>query len=75
MVPHFVPREELTPQAAVNFWLLDRKPAKDCRDLRVDVLGTFVFRTREGGVGFLELGGWSDDPRGVKVRCRLVRHE
>jgi len=75
MVPRFVPREELTPQAAVNFWLLDRKPAKECSDLQVNVLGTFVFRTREGGVGFLELAGWSDNPRGVKVRCKLVRHE
>jgi predicted Ser/Thr protein kinase len=74
-VPHFVPREELTPQAAVNFWLLDRKPAKECSDLKANVLGTFVFRTREGGVGFLELAGWSANPRGVKVRCKLVRHE
>jgi hypothetical protein len=59
----------------VNFWLLDRKPAKECSDLQVSELGTCVFRTREGGVGFLELAGWSDNPRGVKVRCRLVMHE
>ena len=73
-VPHFVPRQELTPQAAVNFWALDRKPAKEWSTLPMptNLLATFVFRTREGGIGLLELGGWSDRPRGVKVRTKLV---
>jgi tRNA A-37 threonylcarbamoyl transferase component Bud32 len=73
-VPNVVRPEALTSQAAVNFWLLDCKPAKAVADLQVgkEMTGTYVFQTREGGVGFLDLAGLSDNPRGVKMRYKLV---
>ncbi|HOB97806.1 MAG TPA: serine/threonine-protein kinase [Verrucomicrobiota bacterium] len=76
-VPKVVRPEDLTPQAAVNFWVLDRKPAKAVADLQVgkEMTGTYVFHTCEGGIGFLELGGRSDNPPAVKVRYTLVRRQ
>ena len=34
---------------------------------------TFLFKTREGGVGLLQITGLADDPRGVKIRYKLVQ--
>jgi len=34
--------------------------------------GQFVFRTREGGMGVMQLLGPSDQPAGVKIRYRQV---
>jgi hypothetical protein len=36
---------------------------------------TFSFKTREGGVGLLQITGFADNPRGVKVRYKLVHSE
>jgi hypothetical protein len=33
---------------------------------------TFYFRTREGGMGLLQITGFTDNPRGVKIRYKLV---
>jgi serine/threonine protein kinase len=73
-VPHFVPAETLTSQAAVNFWSLDRRKPKAVDTLQVSpsLITRFVYRTREGGVGVCELGGLSDTPPGVKLRLRQV---
>ena len=74
-VPHFVPREDLTSQAALNFWLLDRKQPKEFTDLqmRSNLVGSLVFRTREGGMGLLDFLGQSQNPRGVKIRFKRVQ--
>jgi hypothetical protein len=32
-----------------------------------------VFLTREGGKGFLQITGFTDNPRGVKIRYKLVQ--
>ena len=34
---------------------------------------TFLFKTRAGGVGILQFTGFTDNPRGVKLRYKLVR--
>lgn len=34
---------------------------------------TFLFKTREGGVGVLQITGFTDNPRGAKIRYKLVR--
>ena len=34
---------------------------------------TFFFRTREDGLGVLQIRGQSDDPLGVRIRYRLVK--
>lgn len=74
-VPRLVRVEELTPQAAVNYWALDRKPASAVAELQVhnDMTGTYAFHTRDGGIGFLEFAGLGDNPRGVRLRYKLVQ--
>lgn len=34
---------------------------------------TFLFQTREGSIGILQITGVNDNPRGVKIRYKLVR--
>jgi beta-lactamase regulating signal transducer with metallopeptidase domain/Leucine-rich repeat (LRR) protein len=34
---------------------------------------TFVFRTREGGMGVLQIVGFSEEPKGVRVRYKMVQ--
>lgn len=34
---------------------------------------TFLFKTRECGVGLLQITGFTENPRGVKIRYKLVR--
>jgi hypothetical protein len=73
-VPHFVPPEELTPQAVLNFWLLDRQKPREWSEVQVhtNLLGSLVFRTREGSLGLLEFTGPNDQPPGLKIRYRMV---
>ena len=35
---------------------------------------TYFFRTREGGVGLLQITGFTEDPRGVRLRYKLVQN-
>jgi len=37
--------------------------------------GTYLFQTREGGAGILQVLGYSDDPRGIRIRYRLIETE
>ena len=36
--------------------------------------GTFLFQTREGGKGILQITGFTENPRGVKIRYKLVQN-
>ncbi len=36
---------------------------------------TWVFRTREGGLGLLQITGFTENPRGVKLRYKLVQKQ
>jgi hypothetical protein len=36
--------------------------------------GTWLFRTREGGAGILQITGFAENPRGVRIRYKLVRN-
>ncbi len=38
----------------------------------IDKTDTWLFRTRKNGHGILQILGASDDPRGVKIRYKLV---
>jgi predicted Ser/Thr protein kinase len=35
---------------------------------------TWLFRTREGGAGILQITGFTENPRGVKIRYKLVQN-
>ena len=37
---------------------------------------TYIFKTREGGMGILQIVGFTEDPKGVKIRYKMVQpHE
>ncbi|MFO1488587.1 MAG: protein kinase [Verrucomicrobiota bacterium] len=36
---------------------------------------TYLFKTREGGKGLLQITGFTENPRGVKIRYKLVQSE
>ena len=35
---------------------------------------TFIFKTGSGGMGILQITGFTENPRGVKIRYKLVEH-
>jgi len=35
---------------------------------------TYIFHTREGGAGILQITGFTENPRGVKIRYKLVQN-
>jgi hypothetical protein len=39
---------------------------------RSKLLATYVFQTREGGQELLQITGFTDNSRGVKIRYKLV---
>jgi len=39
----------------------------------LDLEGAFVIKTREGGIGILQVAGSTEEPRSVTVRYRMVR--
>jgi len=39
-----------------------------------DRTDSYSFRTREGGMGLLQITGFTDNPRGVKIRYKLVQN-
>lgn len=52
-------------KSGVVFFLLSEQPQTPL---------TFAFRTREGDEGLLQITGFSDSPRGVKLRYKLVQN-
>ncbi|HUS71873.1 MAG TPA: hypothetical protein VMY06_02320 [Sedimentisphaerales bacterium] len=36
---------------------------------------THIFRTREGGVGIIQIAGFTNNPKGVKIRYKMVQKE
>ncbi|MGD2174932.1 MAG: ankyrin repeat domain-containing protein, partial [Candidatus Brocadiaceae bacterium] len=38
-----------------------------------DPPATYMFRTREGGMGILQIVGFTEDPEGVRIRYRMVQ--
>lgn len=36
---------------------------------------TFLFKTREGGVGILQITGFVDGDRAVKIRYKIAREQ
>ena len=67
--------ETVTAQNVVtNWYLAQNEPNKIIGISPVtDNTDTWLFRTREGGRGILQILGQSDDPLGVKIRYKLVQ--
>lgn len=42
-------------------------------DMNVEVGDTLTFRTREGGVGMLQILGFTEDPKGIKIRYKMLQ--
>jgi hypothetical protein len=62
--------------AAQDMWRQLARPgaSQDVRVPKVEggALPTFLFRTREGGVGVLQILDFTNNPRGVKIHYKLV---
>jgi hypothetical protein len=56
--------------------IAEARPERKTAVMRSDgeLPATFVFRTREGGMGILQITGLTENPRGVKIRYKLVRN-
>jgi len=62
--------------AAAIAEVVKSKSSKDTTLLSADELlpSTWIFQTREGGMGILQITGFTENPRGVKVRYKLVQN-
>jgi hypothetical protein len=61
-------------QATADELLQDKKLAAISPPLRViESESTLVFRSRSGQTGILQITGFTDNPRGVNIRYKLVR--
>jgi uncharacterized protein involved in exopolysaccharide biosynthesis len=71
--PSFVAMLKATAEQAASpkskaWWWSSRKP-HDIYDTP-----TYLFKTREGGMGLLQITGFTENPRGVKLRYKLVQN-
>jgi hypothetical protein len=66
----------VTPADVVHNWaLLQEEPQqKKVFGAIPGQTDTFFFQTREGGKGILQILGFADNPRGVKIRYKLVEN-
>jgi serine/threonine protein kinase len=67
--------ETLTTEAVVTNWHLAQNEPNKITGISpmTDKTDTWLFRTREGGRGILQILGQSHDPLGVRVRYKLVQ--
>jgi hypothetical protein len=67
--------ETLATEAVVTNWHLAQNEPNKITGISpmTDKTDTWLFRTREGGRGLLQILGQSHDPLGVKVRYKLVQ--
>jgi serine/threonine protein kinase len=58
-----------------DHWQIERHMRRDAMPewLLASETATFYFRSREGGMGILQITGFTDDPHGVKLRYKLVQ--
>ena len=69
------------PSAAMIQHWSTMEPARPGVEITAEMPGkgrlpvTYLFKTREGSVGLLQIVGFTDDPPGVKIRYKLVRGE
>ncbi len=67
--------ETLSPQQAVEKSKSARFQAFVQFSLVTNFPATYVFQTSEGGMGILQITGYTENPRGVKLRYKLVQGE
>lgn len=70
--PSFAAMLKLTAEQAASpqskIWWRETRNKRDAEDTP-----TYVFKTREGGMGILQITGFTENPRGVKIRYKLVQ--
>ena len=67
---------DLTPEQVVSE-LDGVRPVKEqsvALDRDVKLPPTFCFKTREGGMGLLQVIGFTDEPRGIRIRYKMLRN-
>ena len=65
----------VTAADVIHNWTLMRQEHRQEQIIGAlpDGSDTFLFQTREGGSGLLQITGFTEDPPGVKIRYKLVR--
>jgi hypothetical protein len=68
--------DAITPSEGVTNWGLNQQEPKPITGISpvTNNTDTWFFRTREGGMGILQIVGSTDNPRGVKIRYKLVQN-
>jgi beta-lactamase regulating signal transducer with metallopeptidase domain len=67
--------DSATPQQAEAVWSerAGGLPVKILMNATEGVPKTFVIKTREGGIGILQIVGFTEEPKGVKIRYKMVQ--
>ena len=67
--------DSVNPQGVVTNWGLGQQEPNEITAISpvTDHTDTWLFRTREGGLGILQITGFTDNPRGVRIRYKLVQ--
>jgi hypothetical protein len=70
------PKEITMLWPLADHWGLERHDAGQPQPswMLPNCVSTFYVRTREGGMGLLQITGFTENPRGVKVRYKLVQN-
>ena len=67
--------DSVTAETILTREMLARAPAalRHPCPARVPLPVTYMFKTREGGLGILQIVGFAENPKGVKIRYRMVQ--
>jgi beta-lactamase regulating signal transducer with metallopeptidase domain len=59
--------------AAFNLWEIGKAGTPAYMTAQGALPVTYIFKTREGGIGVLQITGFNDEPKGVKIRYKMVK--
>jgi serine/threonine protein kinase len=65
---------ETLPPTQVAGRLAGIKPVRERLEIPSNTPACYAFQTREGSMGILQITGFTDNPRGVKLRYKLVQN-
>jgi len=60
--------------ATSDMWKLGKPGRPAYMTGKGELPATYIFKTREGGIGILQITGFNDEPRGVKIRYQMLKN-
>ena len=73
VVPVSRERWDASPNEAIEALRLKQPGFTSEASGRKNLSGTFFLKTRQGDVGILQLDGFTENPRGVKIRYKMIQ--